>query len=511
MHNNHSSISNQGGLMKLSQLITTMPITIQCHDNPDADALASGYALYTYFKLQGCEVRLIYSGHFQIQKTNLVAMIELLNIPIEYVDTVKLDGLLITVDCQYGAGNVKKIEADDIAIIDHHQLEVTNIEKSEICSFLGSCSTLVWQMLLDAGFEVNEHPLIATALYYGLFTDTSQFAELYHPLDKDMRDHLHIDEDIIKRLKNSNLSLAEIEIAGLALIRYTYNEIYRFALIKARPCDPNILGLISDMMLQVDAVNTCVVYSELNTGIKLSVRSCVKEIKASELATYLTEEVGSGGGHIEKAGGFINFKLLGKKHPGLTSEAYFLNRLDSYHKNFDIIDASTYTMDTSDMCLYQKLAIPVGYAETAQFLPLHTPAIVRTLEGDIDIVTDENVYIMIGIDGEVYPIQKEKFERSYDRLPNGFTLEDARYFPSIKNKLTGETLLLKDHVKSCLARGQVQIYAKPLTRVTKVFTAWDKSKYMYGNIGDFIAMRSDDPQDIYVIRNDIFLKTYSKL
>ncbi len=497
--------------MKLSDLVTSTSITIQCHDNPDADALGAGYALYTYFKLKGCDTRFIYSGHFQIQKTNLVAMIELLNIPIEYTDETKVKGLLITVDCQYGAGNVTYIEADDIAIIDHHQIEITNIEKSEICSFLGSCSTLVWQMLLDADFEVNEYPLIATALYYGLFTDTSQFSELYHPLDKDMRDHLHIDEDIIKRLKNSNLSLAEIEIAGLALIGYNYHEVYRFSLIKARPCDPNILGLVSDMMLQVDTVNTCVVYSELANGIKLSIRSCVKEIKASELATYLTDGIGSGGGHLEKAGGFINQKLFKKNYFSLSSEAYFLNRLDSYHKSYDIIDASTYTMDISDMLLYQKLPIPIGYVETTMILPSHTPAIVRTLEGDIDITACENVYIMIDTDGEVYPIQKDKFECSYEKLSSGFVLDDAQYFPSIKHKLTGKSLLLKDHVKSCLAKGQVHIYAKPLTRVTKVFTTWDKNNYMYGAIGDYIAVRSDDPHDIYIIKGDIFLKTYGRI
>ena len=33
--------------MKLSDLAAYNPITVQCHDNPDADALASGYALYT--------------------------------------------------------------------------------------------------------------------------------------------------------------------------------------------------------------------------------------------------------------------------------------------------------------------------------------------------------------------------------------------------------------------------------------------------------------------------------
>lgn len=43
--------------MRLSDLTRYHSITIQCHDNPDADAIASGYALYTYFKQIGKEVR----------------------------------------------------------------------------------------------------------------------------------------------------------------------------------------------------------------------------------------------------------------------------------------------------------------------------------------------------------------------------------------------------------------------------------------------------------------------
>ena len=34
--------------MKLAELEKYNPITIQCHDNPDADALASGFGLYSY-------------------------------------------------------------------------------------------------------------------------------------------------------------------------------------------------------------------------------------------------------------------------------------------------------------------------------------------------------------------------------------------------------------------------------------------------------------------------------
>ena len=46
------------------------PITIQCHDNPDADAIASGYGLYMYYQSLGKDVRLIYSGKNTIKKSS---------------------------------------------------------------------------------------------------------------------------------------------------------------------------------------------------------------------------------------------------------------------------------------------------------------------------------------------------------------------------------------------------------------------------------------------------------
>ena len=36
--------------MKLSSLCKYNDIVIQMHDNPDADAMGSGFALYKYFK-----------------------------------------------------------------------------------------------------------------------------------------------------------------------------------------------------------------------------------------------------------------------------------------------------------------------------------------------------------------------------------------------------------------------------------------------------------------------------
>ena len=43
-------------MFRLKDLEKFQNITIQCHDNPDADSIGSGFALYCYFKKKGNEV-----------------------------------------------------------------------------------------------------------------------------------------------------------------------------------------------------------------------------------------------------------------------------------------------------------------------------------------------------------------------------------------------------------------------------------------------------------------------
>ncbi len=505
--------------MTLQDFEKFQKITIQCHDNPDADALGAGYGLYCYFQSKGISTRLVYSGKNRIQKSNLCLMVDKLLIPVEYVKPEKntrihMEGLLITVDCQYGAGNVTGLTADEIAIIDHHQVEIDNVPLSIISPKLGSCSTLVWKLLKQAGFRIDDENGLGTALYYGLYTDTNQFSELYNPLDMDMREELVYNKSLITLFRNSNLSLKELEIAGIAMIRYSYNEDYEFAVIKAQPCDPNILGLISDFLLQVDIIKTCVVFNEGNDGYKLSVRSCIREVNASELAAYLTEGVGSGGGHYEKAGGFISMRLYEEKYPTLHAEGYFNNRMTQYFDSFDIIYADDYQADLTYMKQYEKRKIPVGYVKADEILPVGTPILIRTLEGDIELTVEEDLYILIGIKGEAYPNRKSKFEQSYLQLNKKYSFEDCAvkedYVPTIKSKADDRTLVLTDYAKVCIPTGEVKIYAKPLERGVKIFTAWDKEKYMLGRPGDYLAVRCDDLHDVYVVEKDIFARSYDE-
>lgn len=498
--------------MKLRDLHEYRQIIIQCHDNPDADTIASGYGLYVYFKMQGIPASLIYSGRFEINKSNLVIMIQELDIPITYIKQEEFqplgkEALLITTDCQYGAGNVTKLPAENIAVIDHHQQEIKELPWMYIDSMCGSCSTIIWRLLGEEGVELDKNENLSTALYYGLYTDTSQLAEIHNPYDKDMRDSLLYNKAVITKLRNSNLSLAELETAGIALIRYIYNESFRYAVIKARPCDPNILGLISDLVLQVDCVDCCVVYNELTDGIKLSVRSCTRETRADELASYLTGKIGSGGGHVEKAGGFINRKLFHTNFGKMTVESYFSQKLDQYFQSYEIIYTNTYEAKVTDMELYKKCRVPLGMVKAEDVLEAGTPVLIRTLEGDIDTVISDDIYIMIGILGEVYPIKKEKFEDSYSMTNEPYQIV-LKYNPVIKNRIDGNIYDLIHYARACIPKKESLVYAKQLEKGVKVFTAWDKEKYMRGEKGDFLAVRPDDHHDIYVIDKEIFYQTY---
>ena len=96
--------------MRLEDLLRYDDIVIQCHDNPDADALASGYAVYWYLTSKGKSPRFIYRGSRKVTKSNLLIMISELNIPVKY--DPDFDGrpeLLITVDCQPGQKNISTL------------------------------------------------------------------------------------------------------------------------------------------------------------------------------------------------------------------------------------------------------------------------------------------------------------------------------------------------------------------------------------------------------------------
>lgn len=491
--------------MQLKELLKYSSIVIQCHDFPDADTIASGFAVYTYLKECGKEVRLVYGGKNKITKPNLLIMVEMLAIPLEYVKELSEAELLLTVDCVYGEGNVTRFPAKKVAVIDHHMCNRQVSELMEVRSGYGSCASVVAELLQEEGFEINKYEAVATALYYGLYSDTNAFGELNHPADKDLRDFAKYDVSVFTLLKNSNLSLEEMQIAGDALKHYRYRDEYRFAVVQAKPCDPNILGFISDLLLQADGVDTCVVFCKMPSGLKLSVRSCVASVRAVELLEYVIDGIGSGGGHMQKAGGYIpNDSIADMAEENLRD--YMAGRVVEYYNSFDVLYAKDAPIAAAGLPLYQKRPLVLGYIPSLMLYPEGTELCVRTLETDINVIASADVYLMFGIFGEVYPIRRENFERSYevtDRTPEIC----AEYEPTVIAR-NMETQKLLPKAKGCIPKKGVPILAKQLTKALKLYTMWDGENYMYGRPGDYVAVRRDNPTDVYVIMGRVFEKTY---
>ncbi len=501
--------------MKLSDLLKFNDIVIQCHDNPDADALASGYALHWYFTKMGKKPTFIYRGKNKIQKSNLMIMKEALEIPVSYEpDFDRVPELLVTADCQYGQKNVTLTEADTVAVIDHHQLTVDVPELSEVRSNIGSCSTIIWDMIREEGLSIDADKLLSTALYYGLYTDTNRLSEVSHPLDRDMQDMLVINKSLVTEMSNSNISLEELKITGKAILEYEYHEKDKYLVIQAEQCDPNILGVISDFSMETAGVDVCLAFYVSPYEIKFSVRSCVKEVHANELAEFLAEGIGGGGGHVYKAGGSIRPEKLdiqdGNYDVANIIRRVLKERMKAYFKKYEIIYAKETVLDSEGLKKYEKQPQELGFLKIADVFPLNTIVEIRTLEGDVNVRVEDDKYLMVGIEGEIYPITKEKLERSYNKTGKPYQ-RSFEYKPSIRDMFTGERKEVMPYAQGVISTGKSFIYARPLKRYVKLFTAWDDEKYYSGRPGDYIAVREDDIHDIYIIKERLFHQLYKEV
>ncbi|MDR1874898.1 MAG: DHH family phosphoesterase [Synergistaceae bacterium] len=496
--------------MRLSDLLLYDSIAIQCHNNPDADTLAAGYGLYRYFQTSHKKnIKFFYGGPAMVTKPNLTGMIEALNIPVQYEPDMKeWPGLLVTADCQYGSGNVMCVKAPHVAVIDHHIQEGNLPPLCDLRPALGSCATQVWLLLREELFPIDA--ALATALYYGLFCDTNNFAEVCHPLDYDMRDMLRVDEHILKRLKHSNLSLSDLDIVSSVLRKNHYDPYSRFMIIGAPPCDPNLLGFVSDLAMQVDVVDFAVAYSVARERIKFSVRTAVREIKASDLTAWLVKDVGWGGGHREKAGGVISTikyaARFGKRRP----TDFFDKRIKDYLNSYEIIDCADLStplgqrLDMNAMKKYRKLPVRLGFVHCRDLFEKRTKLQIRMLEGDVDIMADEDTVLMIGIRGEVYPMKRAKFNEGYATTDESFS-PNLSYPPTILDHDAGTRIPLLEYAKVCVGGGD-QVSAMRLKNGTKLFTRWDPENYLLGNPNDWLIKRSFD--DLYLVTADVFRELY---
>ena len=296
----------------LQQFLEYESICIQCHNNPDPDTLAAALGVYIYLTEHGVQTQIIYGGAERVKKKNLKYMIKECEIPVTYVTELPKTQLLLLVDCQYGQGNVQQFFAPEVAQIDHHPKRQNTIKKELVDTSYQSCSTIIWELLEQEGYPVIENQKLCVALLYGLYTDTASYSDLYKKHDMAMREALGEEYAQLEWLKKSCMTVAELMIAGDALHNFYFDMEKRFVVIPAIYCQQAILGIIGDMAIQVDIARISVAYTDAGNGYQLSIRSCDRAVPANDLMEYICENIGSGGGHIDKAGGRISHENLQK-------------------------------------------------------------------------------------------------------------------------------------------------------------------------------------------------------
>ena len=162
-------------------------VLVVTHDNPDPDAIASGWALrWLITEKLGKPARLIGGG--AIVRAENRHMVKLLAPPIELVDEIEVDEHTATVlvDCASTMSNhlLCHCRLKPIAVIDHHQLHGSQqrLAFCDIRPHVAASATIVASYLKDEHLEPPSD--LATALLYGIQTETQGSETHYTPLDR---------------------------------------------------------------------------------------------------------------------------------------------------------------------------------------------------------------------------------------------------------------------------------------------------------------------------------------
>ena len=162
---------------------------------------------------------------------------------------------------------------------------------------------------------------------------------------------------------------------------------------------------------------------------------------------------------------------------------------------------------------YKKKNLHVGYVVASDIAAPGTDITIRTMEGDVNLSITDDMYIMIGIKGEIYPIKQSKFENGYVPTDEPYSIPSSfedmgGYKPIVKNLGDGSVIDFLSMSRSCVATGGTLIYAKELDHTVKVFTSWDYDNYYLGKPGDFLVAREDDLSDMYIAEKGVFFESY---
>ena len=280
-------------------------IYIQPHNFPDHDAIASAYGLQEFLINFNIKSKIVYDG--TIQRDTLKNLIEKLGIDIIHINhaTMKSHHKIIVVDGSKGNSNVTDFIGDEIAVIDHHEVEVLeDIEFCDIRSDYGACSSIIYDYYRE--YNLSPSSEVATALIIGINVDTAMLTRKVSQKDLEafVACYDKADMDFVNYQLRSMIKINDLNYYKYLLDSYKIKDKRVFCYFP-QGCDQNLLGILSDFMLNIQEVDTVLLCAKNNDRINISMRNAVKGLNLSKIILELLKNIGLGGGHENMAGGII--------------------------------------------------------------------------------------------------------------------------------------------------------------------------------------------------------------
>jgi nanoRNase/pAp phosphatase (c-di-AMP/oligoRNAs hydrolase) len=299
-------------------------VFVVTHDNPDPDAIASGWGLrWMIGEKLARPARLIGGG--AIVRAENRHMVKLLNPPIELVDEIQVDQgtATVLVDCSSTASNhlLGSAGVRPIAVIDHHQVRGARqrLVFRDIRPRVAASATIVASYLKEQ--ELAPPSDLATALLYGMQTETQGSETHYAPLDRRMVTWLSrfADPGKLARIDNAPLTPEYYSDLVLALqSTFAYDETAICFLPRAE--GPETIAEVADLLIRCQTIHRVLCGGVVGDDLFVSVRTELGADNATDLVQRVLQSLGAGGGHERRAGGKVRLSQCTLHGEQLTDE-----------------------------------------------------------------------------------------------------------------------------------------------------------------------------------------------
>jgi len=296
--------------------------------NADPDALAASWAVKRLLRYRVKSVTIGYPN--EIRRLNNVAMVDLLKIPAERLQNLKLKEYTkkLLLDSQPGHHPCfEKVDFD--AVIDHHPVTVGwKAQHVDIRPDYGSTASMVLEYVRAAGIKPSV--ALATALFYGIKVDTQNFEKKANLADAISFRYLFniANQNLVRKIELSELRLSELNYFRIALAEMKVSKRRLYVHI-GRVRTPDILVIIADFFNQVNQVSWVFVSGIHGERLVVIFRCDGYKKNAGKLAEKIFSSLGSAGGHRESARAEVPLKNLAALGQEFTTST--LRRLTTKH------------------------------------------------------------------------------------------------------------------------------------------------------------------------------------